>query len=228
MQANMDPSHRDRIAFVRVCSGRFERGMNLTRAGTGKKFGTKHATSTMGSERDTIDEAFPGDVVGLVNARDLRIGDTLYDDKAVVFPPIPSFEPEVFMTARSLDTSKFKQFRSGLAQLGDEGVVQVLRDPDIGDQAPVLAAVGPMQFEVFAHRLENEFGAKVELTSSPFQAARRTDADTAAKLRGVGGVRVLNRPDGTLIACFESVYRLNRIAGDNPDYVLERLITGTN
>ncbi|MGE3328765.1 MAG: peptide chain release factor 3 [Acidimicrobiia bacterium] len=228
MQANMDPSHRDRIAFVRVCSGRFERGMNLTRAGTGKKFGTKHATSTMGSERDTIDEAYPGDVVGLVNARDLRIGDTLYDDKAVVFPPIPSFEPEVFMTARSLDTSKFKQFRSGLAQLGDEGVVQVLRDPDIGDQAPVLAAVGPMQFEVFAHRLENEFGAKVELTSSPFQAARRTNAETAAKLRGVGGVRVLNRPDGTLIACFENVYRLNRIAGDNPDYMLERLITGTN
>ncbi len=226
MQANMDPAHRDRIAFVRVCSGRFERGMQLTVASTGKRFGTKHATSTLGSERDTLDEAFPGDVVGLVNARELKIGDTLFDTNPVRFPPIPSFEPEVFATARSRDTSKFKQFRSGLAQLGDEGVVQVLRDPDIGDQAPVLAAVGPMQFEVFVARLEGEFNATVELTPAPFQAARRTDRDTADALRGIGGVRVLERQDGTLVALFESPYRLNRLQSEHPEWQLERIVTG--
>jgi len=227
MQANMDPSHRDRIAFVRVCSGQFERGMTLTQASTGKPFGTKHATAVFGSERDTIDVAWPGDVVGLVNARDLRIGDTLYEGGKVTYPPIPSFEPEVFITARPKDTSRAKQFRSGLAQLDDEGVVQVLRDPDIGDQAPILAAVGPMQFEVFAHRLENEFGAKVELTSSPYSAARRTDRATADALRGMGGVRVVERgSDGALIALFESPYRLTRLTGEHPEWMLERMLTG--
>jgi peptide chain release factor 3 len=227
MQANMDPSHRDRIAFVRVCSGQFERGMTLTQASTGKPFGTKHATAVFGSERDTIDIAWPGDVVGLVNARDLRIGDTLYETSKVVFPAIPSFEPEVFTTARPKDTSRAKQFRSGLAQLDDEGVVQVMRDPDIGDQAPILAAVGPMQFEVFAHRLENEFGAKVELSSSPYTAARRTNRETADALRGMGGVRVVERgSDGALIALFESPYRLNRLAGEHPEWMLERMLSG--
>jgi len=226
MQANMDPAHRDRIAFVRVCSGRFERGMSVVRAASGKPFGTKHATSTMGADRDTIEEAYPGDVIGLINARDLRIGDTLYDGPPITYPPIPTFEPEVFMTARARDTSQFKRFRSGLAQLGEEGVVQVLRDPDLGDQAPILAAVGPMQFEVFQSRLEGEFGALVELTSTPFNAARRTDAETAARLRGMGGVRVVHRPDGTLIALFESIYRLQRLATENPDWTLERLLTG--
>jgi peptide chain release factor 3 len=225
MQANMDPAHRDRIAFVRVCSGRFERGMFLNVAGSAKRFGTKHATQTMGADRDTLDEAWPGDVVGLVNARDLRIGDTLYDGAAVQFPPIPSFEPEVFMNARATDTSRAKQFRSGLAQLGDEGVVQVLRDPDLGDQLPILAAVGPMQFEVFSSRLEGEFGASVTLTSTPYTAARRTDRATADELRGLGGVRVVERPDGTLVALFESVYRLNRLVSEHPEWVLDRLVT---
>jgi len=227
MQANMDPAHRDRIAFVRVCSGRFERGMQLTVSSTGKRFGTKHATSTLGSERDTLDEAYPGDVVGLVNARELKIGDTLYDLGAVRFPPIPTFEPEVFATARSRDTSRFKQFRSGLAQLGDEGVVQVLRDPDIGDQAPVLAAVGPMQFEVFVARLEGEFNGSVELSPAPYQAARTTDRATADALRGIGGVRVLEREDGSLVALFENPYRLNRLQSEHPDWVLERIVTGS-
>ena len=141
-----------------------------------------------GAERDTVDEAFPGDVVGLINARDLRIGDTLYEGELVVFPPIPTFDPEVFATVRPLDTGRFKQFRSGLAQLDDEGVVQVLRDPDIGDQAPILAAVGPLQFDVFAHRLENEFGAAVNISGSPYVVARKTDAETAVKLRGLYNV----------------------------------------
>ena len=121
-----------------------------------------------GQERETIEEAFPGDVVGLVNATDVRVGDTLFVDEPVAFPRIPSFAPEHFSVARVRDTGRFKQFRRGIAQLDEEGVVQVLRDPDLGDQAPVLAAVGPMQFEVAVHRLENEFGAPVELSPTGY------------------------------------------------------------
>ncbi len=117
-----------------------------------------------GSDRDTLEEAFPGDVVGLVNANDLRVGDSLYVEDPVEFPAIPSFAPEHFATVRVRDISKSKQFRSGIQQLDEEGVVQVLRDPEFGDQAPVLAAVGALQFEVATHRLDAEFGAPVELT----------------------------------------------------------------
>ena len=224
VQANMDPSHRDRIAFLRVCSGKFERGMVITHGATGKPFATKYAHQVFGSERETIDEAFPGDVIGLVNATEVRVGDTLWLDNPVEFPAIPSFAPEYFSVARVRDTARFKQFRRGIAQLDEEGVVQVLRDADQGDQAPVLAAVGPMQFDVAVYRLENEFGAPVELSPTNYKVARRTDAQSASAMRGMRGVRILHRADGTVMALFESQYWLERLEADNPDLVLERLV----
>ena len=204
VQANMDPSHRDRIAFLRVCSGRFERGMVVTHARTGKPFATKYAHQVFGQERETVEEAFPGDVVGLVNATDVRVGDTLYESQPVEFPPIPTFAPEHFSIARVRDTGRFKQFRKGIAQLDEEGVVQLLRDRDLGDQAPVLAAVGPMQFDVALWRLELEFGAPTELSPTSYRVARRTDEESRAQLRAMRGVDVLDRSDGALIALFES------------------------
>ncbi|MGI8793344.1 MAG: GTP-binding protein, partial [Acidimicrobiales bacterium] len=224
IQANMDPSHRDRVAFVRVCSGKFERGMTVVHEASGKPFATKYAASVFGADRDTIDEAFPGDVIGLVNAGDLAIGDTLYLDQPVVFPSLPSFSPELFTRARPRDVSRHKQFRKGLAQLAQEGVVQVLRDPD-GDPTPVLAAVGQMQFEVFAHRLAEEFGAAVELEPTPHKLARKTDEATAAHLRGMSGTRVMERADGSLLALFESPYWVQRLVADHPDWTLDRIIT---
>lgn len=226
VQANMDKAHRDRIAFLRVCSGRFERGMVVTHATTGRPFATKYAHTVNGADRETLDEAFPGDVVGLVNATDVRVGDTLWLDEPVTFPRIPSFAPEYFSVARVRDTGRFKQFRKGIAQLDEEGVVQVLRDPELGDQAPVLAAVGPMQFDVAVHRLENEFGAPVELSPTGYTVARRTDAASARALRAMRGVDVLARADGTLIAVFESTYWLDRLAADQPELVLETLVAG--
>ena len=225
VQANMDPSHRDRVAFVRVCSGRFERGMIVTHGATGRPFSTKYAASVFASERDTIDEAYPGDVIGLVNAGGLRIGDTLYAADAVTYPTIPTLIPELFARARARDTSRYKQFRSGLDQMEQEGVVQVLRDPD-GDPTPVLAAVGQMQFEVFAHRLEHEYGAAVELSPMAFKVARRTDPVTAEHLRFMSGVLILVRRDGVPLALFESDYWLQRIEADHPDWCLERILTG--
>jgi peptide chain release factor 3 len=220
VQANMDRSHRDRLAFVRVCSGRFERGMTVIRESTGRPFATKYATSVFGAERDTIDEAYPGDVIGLVNAAELRIGDTLYEAEPVAYPELPTFAPELFSQARPKDSSRFKQFRRGLAQLEEEGAIQVLRDDRTGDASPYLAAVGAMQFEVVAHRLEHEYGGATELTSTPYQFARRTDAATADHLRGMLGVRVMTRTDGTLFVLFESRHRLERLQSEHPDWVL--------
>jgi len=117
VQANMNPAHRDRVAFVRVCSGHFERGMTVTHEPSRKPFATKYATSVFGSERDTIDDAWPGDVIGLVNAAELRIGDTLFADGPVAYPPIPRFAPEIFVIARPRDSGRFKQFRRGVEQL---------------------------------------------------------------------------------------------------------------
>jgi peptide chain release factor 3 len=226
VQANMDRSHRDRIAFVRICSGKFERGMVLTCDRTGKPFATKYASSVFGAERSTVDEAYPGDVVGLVNAADLHIGDSLYDGDPVTFPPIPRFSPEVFASARPLDSGRFKQFRRGLAQLDEEGVVQVLRDPDMGDSAPILAAVGQLQFEVFADRLDVEFGAPIEVLSAPYEAIRLTDPESAGRLRAIGGIRILQRGDGALVALFESRYRLQRLQSDEPSLRLDPIVAG--
>ena len=227
VQANMDRSHRDRIAFVRVCSGMFERGMVLTCQRTGKPFATKYASQVFGAERTTVDEAFPGDVVGLVNAADLQIGDSLYVGDPVEFPAIPRFAPEVFAYARPLDTAKFKQFRRGLEQLDSEGVVQVLRDPQQGDANPVLAAVGQLQFEVFASRLDIEFNAPSEVTPSPYESIRFTDDVSAERLKEIGGIRIMRRSDGRLVALFESRYRLQRIESDEPDLVLDPISVGT-
>ena len=224
VQANMDPSHRDRIAFVRVCSGRFERGEVITHGRTGKPFATKYAHSVFGQDRETLDEAFPGDVIGLVNATDVKVGDTLYASEPVEFPGIPAFAPELFVVARPKDIGRFKQFRKGIAQLDEEGVVQVLRDPELGDQEPMLAAVGQMQFEVVSARLADEFGTPAELSMTRYSIARLTDDETAPNLRGMTGVRVLDRSDGARLALFESVYWLQRIESDHPDWTLEPLV----
>ncbi len=224
VQAGMDKAHRDRIAFVRVCSGVFERGEMLTTGRSGRQFSSKYAQTLFGQDRDTVDEAFPGDILGLVNANDLRAGDSVYAEEECQFPPLPAFAPEHFMRARVKDTSKFKQFRKGIAQLDEEGAVQVLRDADLGDQAPILAAVGQLQFEVATHRLENEFGAPVELTATPYTIARRTDPESREALHQMQGVSVLAREDGTLLALFESRFWMDRVVGDHPELTLERMV----
>jgi peptide chain release factor 3 len=178
-----------------------------------------------GSERDTIDEAYPGDVIGLVNATELRIGDTLAADDAPEYPPIPRFAPELFAIGRPRASSRYKQFRRGVAQLEEEGVVQALRDPAGEDATPVLAAVGAMQFDVLAYRLEHEFGAAAELIPTAHKVVRRTDEATAARLRGGTGVRILARADGVLLALFESPFWLQRLEMDHPDWCLEPIVT---
>jgi peptide chain release factor 3 len=225
VQANMNPAHRDHVAFVRVCSGHFERGMVLTHGSTGRPFATKYAASVFGAERLTVDEAWPGDVIGLVNASGLRVGDSLYSDRGspVEFPPVPAFPPELIATAHPRDLSRSKQFKKGLAQLEQEGVVQILRRGD-DDPTPILAAVGAMQFEVLSHRMQHEFGATISLTGPYERTVRRTDAATAPHLLALSGVEVLWRGDGVLLAVFQSPYWLARVAADHPEWTLEQIV----
>jgi peptide chain release factor 3 len=225
VQANMDPAHRDRVAFVRVYSGRFERGMVLTHAATGRPFTTKYAQAMFGQDRETVDIAYPGDVIGLVNATALRPGDTLYAGPPVEFPPIPSFAPEHFGVVRGKEAGKHKQFRRGIEQLDTEGVIQVLTSNLRGDQAPVLAAVGPLQFDVVLHRLEHEFGARAELDHLDYTLARRTDPSGAEALAGQRGTEVLTRRhDGAILALFTDKWRLAQIQRGQSDLLLEPLI----
>jgi peptide chain release factor 3 len=226
VQANMDPRHRDRIAFIRVCSGRFWRGMNVTLERTGRPMSLVYAHQMFGQEREVIDEAFPGDIVGLVNASDLRIGDTLYEEPSLRFPPIPTFAPEHFVTVRNRDTSRYKQFGKALVQLEEEGVVQVLRHPLSGDRAPVLAAVGPMQFDVATFRLQNEFKVPVHVEPTDYTLARVTDDQGEAVInRGWQG-KVFHRSDGVRMALFKTVYQMEGFSRDNPDVRLDSIVVG--
>jgi peptide chain release factor 3 len=225
VQSSMDRAHNDRVAFVRVCSGRFERGMVLTHAATGRPFATKYAQSMFGRERHSIEQAFPGDIVGLVNAGALRPGDTLYAEVPVSFPPIPSFAPEQFAVARVADMSKTKQFRKGVAQLGREGVIQILTSDLRGEQAPVFAAVGPLQFDVAAARLRTEFGAPVELDHLEYTEARLTDAESAPELDRQSGIEVLTRQgDGALLMLFPHLWRVRSVAAMHPSLRIDPLI----
>lgn len=224
VQAGMDSNHRDRLAYVRVCSGVFERGMVVTHAATGKPFATKYAQQVFGRDREVIDTAFPGDVVGLVNASALRVGDSLYLDEPVSFPPIPSFSPEHFMVIRAKDSSKYKQFRRGIEQLDHEGVIQVLRSDLRGDQAPILGAVGPMQFEVAEDRMQNEFNAPCTLERLAYTIARRTVQEDIPTLARERSVEVLHRSDGTLLALFSDRWRLQGVEREHPNLTLEPLV----
>ncbi len=226
VQAGMDTNHRDRVAFARVCSGVFERGMVATHAQSGRPFATKYAQAIFGRERSVIDTAYPGDIVGLVNALSLKIGDTIYLDEPVSFPPIATFAPEHFAVATAVDSGRFKQFRRGIDQLDGEGVVQVLRSDLRGHQSPVLAAVGPMQFEVAVARMASEFGAPIRLEMLSYTQARRTDAASAAELDSVRGLEVLSRNDGTLLVLAPDKWRIGVVERDHPELTLEPLLAG--
>lgn len=228
VQAGMDTAHRDRLAFIRIVSGTFERGMVATHAQTSRPFATKYALTVFGRERATVETAYPGDVVGLVNASALAPGHTLYLDNKVEFPPIPSFAPERFAALRARSAGKYKQFRRAIDQLDSEGVVQVLRNDLRGDASPVLAAVGPMQFEVVTGRMMAEFNVETQLDFLGYSVARRTDRESADELGRQRGVEVFTRSDGALLALFNDKWRLQYILKEMPKLTLEPLVAATD
>jgi peptide chain release factor 3 len=170
IQANMDPGHRDRIAFVRVCSGRFERGMRLVNCRNGKEVKTAAVVSFLSQRRDIVDEAYAGDIIGIPNRGTIRLGDTLTEGESLQVRGLPFFAPEVFRRVELTTSLKTKQLRAGLEQLGEEGAIQIFHPLD--GSAPILGAVGQLQFEVAVYRLAHEYGAEVRLTPVPYYAAR--------------------------------------------------------
>jgi len=173
IQANMDPAHRDRVAFMRVCSGKFTRGMAAKHARLNKEFKLSKPLQFFAQERVMIDEAWPGDVVGMLDTTgDLRIGDTLVEGARFEYEGVPRFSPEHFAAVSIKDPMKRKQLKKGLDQLAEEGVVQIYKQRGFGDKDPILGAVGALQFEVLQHRLQAEYAVDVKIERMPYIHAR--------------------------------------------------------
>jgi peptide chain release factor 3 len=218
IQANMDPQHRDRMAFLRICSGRFEKDMMVYHTRLERKIRMTRPHRLFGRDRETIDEAFPGDVVGLVNPGLFSIGDTLCSSGSVAFDPIPRFPPECFGVLRNQDFAKQKQFQKGIQQLEEEGVMQVFFSPDHIRREPILAAVGGLQFDVVASRLQSEYGVKTTVDRLPHVCARWIDGDPAA-IAAVywpqGTLRLVDR-DGRQVMLFDAERLVPYCMKENP------------
>jgi peptide chain release factor 3 len=206
IQANMDPRHRDRVAFIRICSGKFERDMSVRNERTGKDVRLSRAMRLFADERESVDAAYAGDVVGLANPGVFAIGDTLYEGAPVLFDPIPPFAPEHFASVRSIDTSSYKSFGKGIAQLREEGAVQVFYPWGSTRSEPILAVVGELQFEVAKYRLEAEYGVKSIFSRLPYTLARRVegDPDAASGAQLPSNAKLVEDWEGRPIALFES------------------------
>ncbi|MBV8117253.1 MAG: peptide chain release factor 3, partial [Candidatus Eremiobacteraeota bacterium] len=224
IQANMDPRHRDRVAFVRVCSGKFERDMIVRNGRTGKEVRLSRAMRLFADERESLEAAYAGDVVGLANPGAFAIGDALYDGQPVEFPPIPAFAPEHFASVRSIDTSSYKSFGKGIAQLREEGAVQVFYPLGSMRTEPIVAVVGELQFDVAKYRLEAEYNVKTVFAILPFALARHVEGErthiAAAALPS--NAKLVEDWDGRPAALFESEWSLRLAQEWNPDLTFVR------
>lgn len=180
VQANMDPAHRDRIAFVRMCSGKYTPGMKLKVQRTNKEMRPTSVVTFLSQRREAVDEAFAGDIIGFTTHGGVQLGDTITDGASLQFTGLPFFAPELFMTVILKNPLRTKQLQMGLAQLGEEGAIQVFR-PNAGGPM-LLGAVGQLQFEVVQHRLKAEYDADIRLEGCQYTGARWITADTPAEL----------------------------------------------
>ncbi len=205
IQANMDPNHRDRIAFFRVCSGRYTPGMKVKHRRTAKELKIANAVTFMANERARMEEAYAGDIIGIHNHGNLRIGDVLTESEALQYKGIPYFAPELFSRARLRDPLKAKQLQKGLRQLGEEGAVQVFEP--LADTSALLGAVGVLQFEVVEHRLKSEYGVDAVFERAGIQTARWVSCDDTAHLDEfirTNQARLARDVDGNLVYLADS------------------------
>ena len=225
IQSNMDPRHRDQLAFVRVCSGRFERNMRVIHARTGQSVRLSSSHKVLGRERETIDEAYAGDVIGIVGHAQFRVGDTLTEDPQIQFRPLPRFAPEHFAFLHAVSSADFKRFRAGLEHLLQEGVVQSLEFLNSPSRVPLLGAVGPLQFDVLRYRLESEYGAGSRLESAPWTVIRWLD-ETGAAVISEGdlpsGARLAKDAEGRVTALFQQEWDCQYFSDHHPKIHLSR------
>ena len=181
VQANMDPMHRDRIAFVRVCSGKYSQGMKLKVQRTSKEMRPTSVVTFLSQRREAVDEAFAGDIIGFTIHGGVQLGDTITDGASLQYTGLPFFAPELFQTVELKNPLRSKQLQQGLAQLGEEGAIQVFK-PQLGSLM-LLGAVGQLQFEVVQHRLQTEYKADIKLSGSQFVGARWVTCDDAGEMK---------------------------------------------
>ena len=222
LQANMDPRHRDRVAFVRVCSGKFEKDMAVRHARSGKTIRLSRPQKLFGQDREVVDEAYPGDVIGLNNPGMFAIGDTLYVGSKVEYEGIPCFSPEIFSWLRNPNPSAFKSFRKGVNELREEGAVQVLYDTDQSKRDPILAAVGQLQLEVVQYRLEHEYGVQTRIEPLGFSVARWVSGGWSAleKVGRIFNCKTVRDAWDRPVLLFKNDWNLNQLAEDHPDLEL--------
>lgn len=220
IQGNMDPMHRDSMAFLRICSGRFERDMLVHHPRIGKRIRMTRPHRLFARDRKTVDEALAGDVVGVVNPGMFAIGDTLSTTAGIEFDRMPSFPPEHFGVLRNTDVSRSKQFRKGVIQLAEEGVVQVYYDPNGARREPILGAVGRLQFDVVESRLIEEYGVRTSIASLPYICARwpKGTPEALARVRWPrSGVALANDHNNRLVCLFASKWELQSLSRDYPE-----------
>jgi peptide chain release factor 3 len=218
IHANLDPKHRDRIAFLRVCSGRFERSKYYNHVRLEKDMRFNNPYSFMARQKDVIEEAYPGDVVGLFDTGNFKIGDTLTEGENFYFTGIPTFSPEIFKEVQNKDPMKTKQLEKGLLQLTDEGVAQLFTQ--FGGNKKIIGCVGELQFEVIQYRLLQEYGAAVQMNSLPFYKACWLSSKDPKKLEEFTRFKQANigaDKDGQVVYLAQSEWFLNTEIQNNPD-----------
>ncbi len=218
VQANMDKRHRDRVAFLRICSGKFERGMKVKHMRLGKEVRLAYANSFMAQERETVDIAYAGDIVGVNDTGNFRVGDSVSSSKNVEFPRMPRFSPEFFARVRGKDSSKRKQLEKALTQFSEEGSIQMFIDPLVGRQDPIIGVVGELQFEVLLHRFQEEYNLNVDLPREPFAVARWPRKNGEAWRGEIkGNLRKLEDSYGEAVVLLAKEWDLNWAIRENPE-----------
>jgi len=219
IQANMNPAHRDRIAFLRVCSGKFSRDMTVSHVRTGKKIRLSQPQQFLAQDRHIIEEAYPGDIIGIYDPGIYQIGDTLSQDDSFEFEKLPQFSPELFASVTTRDAMKYKQFHKGMSQLLEEGAIQVYKAVD--REEIILGVVGELQFEVFQFRLKSEYGVEVVMQRLPYQRARWVKNPPS----NLAGFKVKDE-EGNLVFLYDNDFSLEWTIRRNPSvdfYALEEL-----
>lgn len=215
IQANMNPAHRDRVAFLRIVSGKFERGMSVRHVRVGKDIKLAQPQQFLAQDRDIVDIAYPGDIIGLFDPGIFKIGDTLSQGRELEYDELPTFSPELFCKVNVKNTLKHKQFQKGIDQLTDEGTIQVFKT--VGFEDLILGVVGQLQFEVFEYRMRAEYGVEVEMVRQPFQFARWVidDKIDPSKYR-INSLLVKDKKD-QYVALFENEYAMRTAIEKNPN-----------
>ena len=220
IQANMNPAHRDRLAFLRICSGTFERGMSVILSRTGKEMKLAQSTMLMANHRENVEEAIAGDIIGIYDTGNYQIGDTLSTRKEpLFFEPLPTFPPEMFALVTPKDTMKAKQFQKGVAQLAQEGAIQIFQEFNTGMEEIIVGVVGVLQFEVLTYRLKNEYNVDVRLEQLPFEYIRwveNPEEVDVAKLQGTSDMKRICDLKGNPLLLFINSWSVGMVEERNP------------